>query len=43
MGIKTGDKMNIAPAAEDLIKDNDILVVVGKNVDLQNFEKTFAE
>lgn len=43
MGIKTGDKMNIAPAAEDLIKEDDILVVVGKNVDLQNFEKTFAE
>lgn len=43
MGIKTGDKMNIAPHAEDLIRENDILVVVGKNTDLQMFEKTFAE
>ncbi|WP_397379078.1 potassium channel family protein [Paenibacillus sp. YYML68] len=43
MGIKTGDKMNIAPYAEDLIKENDVLVIVGKNEDLETFEKTFAE
>jgi trk system potassium uptake protein TrkA len=43
MGIKTGTQINIAPNAEDLIKENDILIVVGKNVDLQNFEITFTE
>ncbi|MED4602239.1 TrkA family potassium uptake protein [Paenibacillus validus] len=43
MAIKTGEKMNIAPHAEDLIQANDILVIVGKNTDLQHFEKTFAE
>jgi trk system potassium uptake protein TrkA len=43
MGIKTGTHINIAPHAEDLIKENDILIVVGKNEDLQNFEKTFTE
>lgn len=43
IGIKTGEKMNIAPDAEDTIKEHDILVVVGKNADLQRFEKTFEE
>jgi trk system potassium uptake protein len=42
MAIKTGDKMNITPHAEDLIKENDVLVVVGKNTDLQRFEKAFS-
>lgn len=42
MAVKSGDKMNIAPYAEDLIRDGDVLVVVGKNEDLQQFEKTFA-
>ncbi|WP_159885624.1 potassium channel family protein [Paenibacillus puerhi] len=43
MGIKTGEQMNIAPNAEDLIRESDVLVIVGKNEDLQHFEKTFAE
>ncbi|MGF9914624.1 TrkA family potassium uptake protein [Paenibacillus ehimensis] len=43
MAIRTGDKMNIAPHAEDIIKHNDILIIVGTNTDLKNFEKTFAE
>ncbi|GAA4875295.1 Ktr system potassium transporter KtrC [Paenibacillus vulneris] len=43
MAIKTGSHMNIAPSAEDLIKENDVLVIVGKNEDLNYFEKTFAE
>lgn len=43
MAIKTGTNMNIAPNAEDLIKENDVLVIVGKNEDLKAFEKTFAE
>lgn len=43
IGIKTGVQMNIAPHAEDLIKQDDVLIIVGNNEDLQNFEKTFAE
>lgn len=42
MGIKSQNgKMNIAPHAEDLIQENDVLVVVGKNEDLQKFETSF--
>jgi trk system potassium uptake protein TrkA len=44
MGIKSqSGKMNIAPHAEDLIKENDVLVVVGKNEDLQKFETSFTD
>ncbi|NOU93856.1 TrkA family potassium uptake protein [Paenibacillus sp. LMG 31456] len=43
MGIKTGTHINIAPNAADSIKENDILIVVGKNEDLKNFEITFTE
>ncbi|PZE21211.1 TrkA family potassium uptake protein [Paenibacillus xerothermodurans] len=43
MGIKSGAHIDIAPHAEDLIQANDVLIVVGKNDDLTNFEKTFAE
>ncbi len=43
MGIKSQNgKMNIAPHAEDLIQENDVLVVVGKNEDLQKFETSFT-
>lgn len=39
MGIKSkGSGMNIAPHAEDLIKENDVLVIVGHNKDLHKFE-----
>jgi trk system potassium uptake protein TrkA len=43
MGIKTGANINIAPDSEDLIKENDVLIVVGKNEKLNHFEKTFTE
>ncbi|MCS7461751.1 TrkA family potassium uptake protein [Paenibacillus doosanensis] len=43
IAIKMGARMNIAPNAEDLITENDTLVIVGKNEDLNQFEKTFAE
>ena len=44
MGIKSNNgKMNIAPHAEDLIKEEDVLVVVGKNEDLRAFETTFSD
>jgi trk system potassium uptake protein TrkA len=35
--------MNIAPRAEDTIKENDVLVVVGSNEDLRKLEISFEE
>jgi trk system potassium uptake protein TrkA len=43
IAIKTGDKMNIAPHAEDLITENDVLIIVGKNKDLNNFEMAYSD
>ncbi|NHN34551.1 potassium channel family protein [Paenibacillus agricola] len=43
IAIKTGSSMNIAPNAEDLITEDDLLIVVGSNEDLQDFEKMFVE
>lgn len=43
MAIKNDNKMNIAPHAEYLIGESDILVVVGKNEDLRRFEMSFSE
>ena len=43
MSIKSGDKMNIAPHAEDLIKEGDVLVVVGRLDDLHDFETAFSD
>lgn len=40
MAIKNGKTVNIAPKAEDRIKEGDILVVVGHNDDLQAFEES---
>ncbi|MFC4766939.1 potassium channel family protein [Effusibacillus consociatus] len=39
MAIKTGDKINISPMAQDRIKQGDVLVVIGKNDDLQELEE----
>lgn len=41
MGLKSDRGMNIAPHAEDKIKEGDILIVVGKNEDLKRFEVSF--
>lgn len=38
MAIKRDGKMNIAPRAEDELRENDVLVVVGKNEELKQFE-----
>lgn len=43
MAIKTQDRMNIAPRAEDVIQKDDVLVVVGSNEDLRKFERSFEE
>ncbi len=43
MGIKNKRGiMNIAPHADDSLKEGDILVVVGKNEDLHRFETSFS-
>lgn len=41
IAIKGDDQMNIAPRAEDVIKEGDILVVVGDNNHIRNFELSF--
>ncbi|MEB3103120.1 potassium channel family protein [Ferviditalea candida] len=43
MAIKGDGKMNIAPHADDVIRPNDVLVVIGKNEALHNFEVSFSD
>nr|WP_274655020.1 TrkA family potassium uptake protein [Paenibacillus humicola] len=43
LAIKTDGHMNISPYAEDLIRENDVLVLVGKNEDLSALEFFYAE
>jgi trk system potassium uptake protein len=39
MAIKSGDDLNISPSAEDVIKKDDVLVVIGSNRDISRFEE----
>lgn len=41
MAIKRSGKMNITPNPDDLLKKDDVLVVVGSNKELRNYEKAF--
>jgi trk system potassium uptake protein TrkA len=43
LAIKTGEHMNISPYAEDVIRQHDVLVIVGKNNDLGALEIALAE
>ncbi|UKS27286.1 TrkA family potassium uptake protein [Paenibacillus sp. HWE-109] len=43
IAIKQNDKLIIPPSAEETLRSDDILVLVGKNSNLQAFEVTFAE
>ena len=38
VAIKRGEKVNISPSAEDIIKENDVLVALGSAKDLNKFE-----
>jgi trk system potassium uptake protein TrkA len=38
MAVKSGPNINIAPKADDVIVEGDILVMIGHNVDLQRLE-----
>jgi trk system potassium uptake protein TrkA len=42
IAIKQNQNLIIPPIAEDPLKENDILVIVGKNESLQQFEVSFA-
>ncbi|RKD23816.1 potassium uptake system protein [Ammoniphilus oxalaticus] len=39
MAIKSGENINIAPNAEDVIQEDDVLVVIGHNSDLKRLEE----
>lgn len=39
MAIRSGDDLNISPLAGDVIKENDLLVVIGSNKDIAKFEQ----
>ncbi len=43
IAIKQDQRLIIPPSGENPLKPNDILVIVGENTNLQNFEVTFAE
>ncbi|WP_336776848.1 potassium channel family protein [Paenibacillus sp. MMO-58] len=43
MAIKTNGQMNIAPYPDDLIRPDDVLVIVGRNADLSNLEIAYSE
>ncbi|WP_435169653.1 potassium channel family protein [Paenibacillus glycanilyticus] len=43
MAIKTNGQMNIAPYPDDLIRPEDVLVIVGRNADLSNLEIAYSE
>ncbi|QSX06139.1 TrkA family potassium uptake protein [Sedimentibacter sp. zth1] len=40
MAIKTGDKINVTPYAEDVIKKGDVLVLLGHNDNLKKIEQS---
>lgn len=39
VAIKRGDDIMVSPAADDVIKEGDILIVIGADVDINRFEK----
>lgn len=39
MALKNDDHINVAPSATDIIKEEDIMVVIGHNKDLRKFEE----
>ena len=38
MAIKRGDEVNLSPAADDIIEENDIIVAIGSAEDLSKLE-----
>ena len=42
VAIKRGEKVNVSPSAEDIIKENDVLVALGSAKDLNKFESMIS-
>lgn len=40
LALKSEENVNISPAPEDMVQEGDILVILGKNEDLERFEDT---
>ncbi|WP_308636023.1 potassium channel family protein [Paenibacillus silvisoli] len=43
LAIKTGNELNISPYADDVIKENDVLVIVGRSEHLADLELDYAD
>lgn len=43
MAIKSADRLNISPRAEDVIQEGDLLVVIGSNQDISKFEEDTSD
>ena len=39
VAIKHGKDINVSPSAEDALKENDVLIVIGADIDISRFEK----
>lgn len=39
VAIKHGKDINVSPSADDALKDNDVLIVIGADIDISRFEK----
>ncbi|RIX47077.1 TrkA family potassium uptake protein [Paenibacillus nanensis] len=42
MAIKTGDKINVSPRAEDAIRTGDVLLIIGSNDDIRELENDYG-
>lgn len=41
MAIKTGDRINVSPRAEDAIRTGDVLLIIGSNDDIRKLENDY--
>lgn len=39
VAIKDGKNINVSPSADDALKENDVLIVIGADIDISRFEK----
>lgn len=39
VAIKRGKQMNVSPSADDKLREDDVLVVIGADLDIHKFEK----
>src|SRR5690625_699696 len=43
IAIKREDKMNVSPSAKELLKVNDVLIIIGSDHDIMKFEKDLID